>query len=152
MATYGVPEEKLTAIADAIRLKTDTAAPMSLDEMALQIGMIESGSTMQGATLQTVDISVGEYKNYNTAADFFSDYPPEIVGNLNSPVFIAVYDFINNTTNNRAGIKVVTCTPTNNGYGTLVSRVGLEGYQTSQYGVNVYEGSTIRISVYCALL
>ena len=67
MATYGVPEEKLTAIADAIRLKTDTASPMSLDEMALQIGMIGGQSNdMRVEKLFTLAdyTSYGQLMNY----------------------------------------------------------------------------------------
>lgn len=43
MATYAVPEDKLTAIADAIRLKRDLTTDMTLDDMALQIGLIDGG-------------------------------------------------------------------------------------------------------------
>lgn len=38
---YLVEAEKLTDIADAIRLKTDSTTPMTLDDMPLQISLIE---------------------------------------------------------------------------------------------------------------
>lgn len=44
MATYAVPEEKLTAIADEIRLKRDIVTELTLDDMALQIPLIDGGS------------------------------------------------------------------------------------------------------------
>lgn len=38
-----VPEQKLTDIADAIRLKRDLAEPIPVEDMAMQIGLIEGG-------------------------------------------------------------------------------------------------------------
>lgn len=43
MSTYAVDGDKLTAIADAIRLKRDLTTDMTLDEMPLQIGLIGGG-------------------------------------------------------------------------------------------------------------
>lgn len=40
---YTVPVEKLTSIADAIRLKRDMVDEMSVDDMPMQIGLIGGG-------------------------------------------------------------------------------------------------------------
>ena len=43
MATYAVTDTQLTNIADAIRLKRDTAEEFSVDDMPLAISLIEGG-------------------------------------------------------------------------------------------------------------
>lgn len=53
MSTYGVSDDKLKAIADAIRLKTDNPAEMSVDDMPLQIGLIGGGSRKEEFELPT---------------------------------------------------------------------------------------------------
>jgi len=47
MATYGVTDTQLTAIADAIRLKRDIVTEMTVDDMPLQIGLIDGGGGTQ---------------------------------------------------------------------------------------------------------
>lgn len=44
-ALYAVPGQKLIDIADQIRLKRDIATLLTVDEMPLQIGLIESGGS-----------------------------------------------------------------------------------------------------------
>ena len=44
MATYGVTDTQLTAIADAIRLKRDIVSDITVDDMPTQIGLIEGES------------------------------------------------------------------------------------------------------------
>lgn len=46
MSTYAVDGDKLTAIADAIRLKRDITTDMTLDEMPLQINLIDGGGSV----------------------------------------------------------------------------------------------------------
>lgn len=43
MATYGVTDTQLTAIANAIRLKRDIITEMEVDDMPLQISLIDTG-------------------------------------------------------------------------------------------------------------
>lgn len=45
--------DKLTDIADAIRLKRDITTPLSLEDMALQVSLIEGGGGAQVETLET---------------------------------------------------------------------------------------------------
>lgn len=69
MATYAVPEDKLTAIADAIRLKRDTTTDMTLDDMALQIGLISGGGSTLPLTLELIGEEtkyLEEYANNTT--------------------------------------------------------------------------------------
>lgn len=47
-------KEELTAVADAIRAKTDTTAAMSLGEMATNVMNISGGGGSEGRTLKTI--------------------------------------------------------------------------------------------------
>lgn len=58
MATYAVTDTKLTAIADAIRLKRDTAEEFSVDDMPLAISLIEGGGGVQPVGSTYTDIVV----------------------------------------------------------------------------------------------
>jgi len=58
MANYAVPEENLTAIADAIRLKSGSAAPITIEDMPLAISLIDGGGGGGLEPYQTIDVEV----------------------------------------------------------------------------------------------
>lgn len=66
MATYGVTDTQLTAIADAIRLKRNTVTPMEVGDMPLQISLIDTGEDILSAlidrTITNIEIPNGTTK------------------------------------------------------------------------------------------
>lgn len=53
MSVYAVTGEQLTAIADEIRLKTDSTAELTVDDMPIAIRNIETSGTVEGTIVFT---------------------------------------------------------------------------------------------------
>lgn len=57
--------EKMTAIADAIRGKTGKSAPLTLDQMATEIAGIQVGGGSGGGTMESGELTLTSAKFYN---------------------------------------------------------------------------------------
>lgn len=86
MSTRAVTDEQLQAIADAIRLKTDNPAPMSISDMPLQIGLIPTGEIEIPADM---GITTVKFSTFSPTVDSVN---PTIPHGLDvPPKFMAVY-------------------------------------------------------------
>lgn len=69
---YTVDSDRITAIADAIRLKRDIVDEMTLDDMPMQIGLIDSGSggvltgtvTPEANAQFTIDVGTDNFTHF----------------------------------------------------------------------------------------
>lgn len=83
MANYAVPEENLTAIADAIRLKSDSAAPITVEDMPLAISLIDGGGGASAFDVTFSDstniVQIPQLVGHENFV-FYSDVPPSVYG------------------------------------------------------------------------
>ena len=92
------------------------------------------------------DIQFDAFKSYNESYQFFQEYVAPLMEE-NSSADIDV-EFINNTNKTRAGQWAQACWANNQFTNYRVMRVGLNTPQGGAYGVDIYAGATVRISIY----
>lgn len=115
MATYAVEESKLTAIADAIRLKRESVTPMEVDDMPLEISLIDGGSgdvDIERGTLKfDVDTNCSYLISHSLGkiprmvfiwAEDLQDHLPE--GNLPANALISGINYADDYSNTRCGM------------------------------------------------
>lgn len=126
----------LTQVADAIRAKGGTN-----DSLQFPDEFVSAVESLQILRLEE-SRSIAEYANYDSFANFKEALFPDATFDST----ITLIQFVNNTSNNRAGIIWVQCIdkPTN----TKISsgrRVGSTFGES--YGCNVYQGATVNLYV-----
>lgn len=123
----------LTQVANAIRAKGGTK-----DRLQFPDEFVSAVEALQLLRLESRSIT--EYASYDTFADFKDALFPDVTFDST----ITLVQFVNNTSNNRAGIIWMQCIdkPSN----TNISsgrRVGSSFGQT--YGCDVYQGATVNL-------
>lgn len=92
-----------------------------------------------------IDIQVTQNKSYDEILPFLTEYITPLLTNISNG-FIDI-EFKNNTDNGRAGLWVQG-NYNDNGYRDIkVMRVGLATPQSGSYGIDIYDGSTITVSI-----
>lgn len=132
-------DNNLTSVANAIRTKGGTSAPLQFPTefvSAIQAIPQSSGIYLYESKYITTDASYDAFDNFKNA----------VVPDLPLDKTFVLIEFVNNTTTTRSGIYWMQCiTPETGIVRSVGARVG--GSFGDNYGCNVHAGATINIYV-----